>query len=376
MKILFQCLYGSGGALANLGKLIESIAENFPDCRFVVLCSPESGFEKLAERPNIELERYGEERRRVMWRLLLGWRGLRDAARKHTPDVVWSINTGAFTPLPYPQILQINNAYQVYPLSMARYHPRGRFAVFILQFLCRLTARRASLLVCQTHTIADQARPRLGYRGEIKVIGKAVGDTISQPDRNSSSNDASRPFRFGYVAAHYPHKNHRVLLDAAALLAEDLRFELHLTLTPSEIVEIGGRRAAELIERGVIMPHGWVATANLPGFYGMLDACVMPSVLESLSSSHLEAMCFRKPQIVADRPYAHELCGGAALYADPADPADWAAKMAGAANDPRLRHQLVREGSTRFEELPQSWADVAWEWHGVLKHVFEAEGES
>ena len=46
----------------------------------------------------------------------------------------------------------------------------------------------------------------------------------------------------------------------------------------------------------------------------------MPSHLESLSSAHLEAMQWGRPQITADLPYARDLCGPAALYV-PVD--DW-----------------------------------------------------
>ncbi len=44
---------------------------------------------------------------------------------------------------------------------------------------------------------------------------------------------------------------------------------------------------------------------------------------ECLSSSHLEAFAYSKPQIVADVPYAHDLCKNAALYANPNDVNDW-----------------------------------------------------
>jgi hypothetical protein len=35
----------------------------------------------------------------------------------------------------------------------------------------------------------------------------------------------------------------------------------------------------------------------------------MPSKLESLSSSHLEAMSWSVPQVVSDLPFARETCG-------------------------------------------------------------------
>lgn len=363
---MFQYLFGSGGAIANLEKLVRSIAENFPDMHIVVLCSPESDLRQLERYPNVEFEIYGEEKSRVIWRFRLGLRGLRRAAKKHGVDLVWSVNTGALGPLHCPQILQINNAYQVYPASYSRYHPRGKFAVSILKILCRLTARQSSMVVCQTETIAQYGASSLGYAGEIRVIGKAVEAlAINNVDAHGTRR-TGKPFRFGYVAANYGHKNHRVILKAASKISECADFELHLTLTPEEITAIGGQCAERLLRKGQVVAHGWVSSSNLSEFYGRMDGCLMPSLLESLSSSHLEAMYFQIPQIVADRPYAHELCGDAAIYVDPEDPSAWAAAMVRLIEDADLRDNMVGEGRARFRSLPQSWEEVARQWKNAL----------
>ena len=95
----------------------------------------------------------------------------------------------------------------------------------------------------------------------------------------------------------------------------------------------------------------------------------MPSLLESLSSSHLEAMQWRKPQMAADLPYAHDLCGEAALYAEPENPSDWAAKMRAVVEDPLALRAIGGSGRGADEGLSRSWREVARQVRGFLAEV-------
>lgn len=373
MKVLFQYIYGSGGALANLVQLVDSVASVAPDLDLVVVCSPGSALTSLGSRDNIAIEPYGDEAWKVLWRLHLGCVGLSAAVRKHQPDVVWSVNTGAFGSLPCPQVIQLNNPYHVYPLSMARYHPRGRMAVFILRQVFARSLRSSSALVCQTKVMADSAVRLFDYKGRVEIIGKAVGnDAYRQNEKCSTTGGAGNParFNFGYVATGYPHKNHIVLLEACRRLSGERQdFRLHLSLSREEIIALGGEAGGRLIEQGFVVPHGWLAPSSLPSFYRSLDACVMPSLTESLSSAHLEAMAFAIPQVNADLPYAHELCGDAALYADPSDAKEWADGMATLMDQPSLRKRLANAGAKRHAAMPQDWHEVARQWVQFLRSV-------
>ena len=85
----------------------------------------------------------------------------------------------------------------------------------------------------------------------------------------------------------------------------------------------------------------------------------MPSLLESLSSAHLEAMAWGKPQVVSDLPYAHDLCGSAAIYVDPNSPSDWAREIERVGKDSALVNRLVIHGKERIKKFPSTWSDSA-----------------
>ena len=85
----------------------------------------------------------------------------------------------------------------------------------------------------------------------------------------------------------------------------------------------------------------------------------MPSLLESLSSAHIEAMYWKRPQIVADLPYAHDLCGDSALYAPPHDSSAWLSQVERLLADAPLREELVTRGVERLSAFPESWEVMA-----------------
>jgi glycosyltransferase involved in cell wall biosynthesis len=70
----------------------------------------------------------------------------------------------------------------------------------------------------------------------------------------------------------------------------------------------------------------------------------MPSLVETVGLPMLEAAAQGTPVIAADRPYAHDVCGSAALFFDPLDPLDLAAKVQTLLSEPGLRERMVNDG--------------------------------
>jgi glycosyltransferase involved in cell wall biosynthesis len=65
---------------------------------------------------------------------------------------------------------------------------------------------------------------------------------------------------------------------------------------------------------------GYVPERLLPGLYAGAQALAMPSVYEGFGLPALEAMASGTPVVAANRAALPEVCGGAALLADPDDP--------------------------------------------------------
>jgi len=366
MNVLFSYFCGAG-AHENLAFLLRTLARVFPQDTYHIV-SPELSELNFQSGGNMHAVPVKQGLVRELTRFGLSYYGLDRLARERQADVIWSLNLGPYRRTEIPHVLSIHNAYQVYPSSVARYHPNKRFRVAALRYFFRQSLVSSEGVIVQTPTMADYVRKIKGAPSRIAVIPKSVEsaeevdyqplpEAVVQRFEGGLGNES---FTFFYAANSVPHKNHEVLISALEIMRScDERVRVAVTLSEAELSSIAGDRARNLVAAGHLVPVGWVDKQHLRPMYDACDACVMPSLLESLSSAHLEAMQWSKPQISADVPYAHDLCRDATLFANPHDPAEWAAKMRMVMQDDAIRARLVKAGHCVMESLPQSWREVA-----------------
>jgi glycosyltransferase involved in cell wall biosynthesis len=84
---------------------------------------------------------------------------------------------------------------------------------------------------------------------------------------------------------------------------------------------------------------------------------IYPSTYEGFGLPPLEAMACGCPVIVSDIPPLKEVCGEAALYCNPDEPADIAQKMVQLSEDTVLRNDLVSKGNERVKKY--TWRNAA-----------------
>ncbi|MCX6620788.1 MAG: glycosyltransferase, partial [Acidobacteria bacterium] len=265
-----------------------------------------------------------------------------------------------------PQALSVHNAYQAYPWSLARHHPGWRVRVAALRWFFRRSLRCADAVIVQTGMMREYVRAIEGCPDCVAVLPKAVlsspddpGESIS-PRLASLLDKDSGLFTALYVAGDTPHKNHSLLASIMRICSERaIPVRLVVTLNSEEWSRAGGPSAKHLTGSGRVIPAGWIPKGQLRDLYTRVDWCVMPSLLESLSSSHLEAMQWGRPQVAADLPYARDLCGDAAVYADVRDPYSWVACLERLRSEPDLGTRLVAHGFARLKAFPATWTDMA-----------------
>jgi glycosyltransferase involved in cell wall biosynthesis len=376
MRILFQYFSGGGGGLSNIILLLKTLSRVYPQDHILVVCAPSSELSSLSSLPNVEIIYYGGDRHKEVDRFFLGYFGLKRLVKQYHVDVVWSLNVGTYTRLQVPHVLSVNNAYQVYPLNdVAHYHPKSRFTLVFLRTFFQKTLRLSDAVILQTSLMRDYVQ---------KLKGSPVGYVVSKAvERDEDTRVEQLPeemltilnkkkddFTFLYVATNSPHKNYQVLVDTFDLLSkESAHLRLILTISAEDLIFLGGDKAKRLIEAGYIAPVGWVKKQYLKALYQAADACLMPSVLESLSSAHLEAMMWGKPQIVSDLPFSRDLCGDAAVYVSAVDPNQWAQSIQELAGNSIVRQELVRVGHERMALFPKTWDDVARQIHRVFDEL-------
>ena len=378
MKILFQYFTGGGGAVTNIIFLLQALSRQFPRDHIDMVCSKSSDLHCLGTLPNVDVLSYGGIRHQEVDRISLGFGGLGRIAKERKADIIWSLNFGSYIKTPFPQVLSVNNSHQVYPWHVTRFHPDNRLHVAALRWFFRKSLRVSDGVIVQTSIMGDYVQKISGAPKRIQVIPKAVeneSDFLSKilPSdlKNSLETDQCKQvFTFLFVSAYFPHKNHKIIVEVFDRLAsEGIPIRVVVTLRLDELLAIGGEKARRLVNSRHLVPVGWVKKAYLKSLYDACDACLMPSMLESLSSAHLEAMHWGKPQISSDLPFARDLCGDAALYASAEDPVEWVAKIKEFASDATLRMNLVKAGHERMKRFPATWAESALKVHAFLEEI-------
>lgn len=163
--------------------------------------------------------------------------------------------------------------------------------------------------------------------------------------------DRRQPYLF-YPAQLWAHKNHKNLLSAFALLADDFT-DLQLVLAgsrkPGSDAIFDHAKASGISER--VHYLGYVPDEEMPKLYRNAAALVMPTYFGPTNIPTLEAFAFGCPAVISDLQGVGEQVGNAALRFDPDSPQDIAAKLRQVLSDPALAEQLVEAGRARIAEL-------------------------
>jgi len=229
-----------------------------------------------------------------------------------------------------------------------------------------LTYHRAARAATMVVTGSEYARKRIielvGVRAErIVVIHYGVDHARFNPQPQPT--DASLTARLGlperfvyYPAGVWPHKNHRRLLEAFALLPDR---QLGLVLTGASTGRLAGllERARELGVAERVHFVGFVPDADLPALYRRARAVVFPSLYEGFGLPPLEAMACGCPVASSRRASLAEICADAAEVLEPEDPEQMARAITTVVDDEPRRGELRALGLARAARF--SWEAVA-----------------
>lgn len=222
------------------------------------------------------------------------------------------------------------------------------------------------ILAAADHVIAVSAATK---RDLVSVTGMA-GDRVTVVHEaphgavRGAPRDADRPGRhILFVGANEPRKNLPGLLAAYRVMRRRHRVRLPLVVAgPPGWKNRGVREDGD----GVVW-KGYVPDAELAALYSEAALLIYPSFYEGFGLPVLEAMAAGTPVLISDRGALPEVAGDAAVYADPARPAEIAAAAAAILADGDLWDRLSRRGTARAARF--TWEAAARRTWAVYERV-------
>lgn len=229
-------------------------------------------------------------------------------------------------------------------LTPASYRPAFRLWYRLVQ---PIIARRHRAIL----TVSDFSRQEIAKLGlcpaaKVSVIPNGVDHMlrlVADAAPVAQLGLAPRGFVLA-LATTQAHKNIAVLLRAFA----------RPELAGLSLVLFGGATRADFAAAGMTLPEnvvlaGRVTDGELRGLIEQALCLAFPSTTEGFGLPPLEAMLLGCPAVVAPCGALPEVCGEAALYADPLADAEWADRIDALRRDEALRDRMARAGQKRAE---------------------------
>lgn len=254
-------------------------------------------------------------------------------ARKHLKslvsifniDVVYTMAGPTYVEFQCLHVMGISDPYVTHADILPMIH--GRTATQIMKLILSIFykvyyAHKADHIIFQTNSSRNSFLKRYLFRKlNTHVIHNAIGDDLL--NINTIRQHASDEVRIFCPAADYPHKALTSISDIAKnmrMMNSSLKFSFVLTIDESS--DTWGIIKSRLTRYGLeneVVTIGSFTHSDVYNVHKHMNLVFVPSILETFSASYLEAIAMQLPIVVADRPFAREICREYAFYTNPFD---------------------------------------------------------
>jgi glycosyltransferase involved in cell wall biosynthesis len=359
LDLLYVAPGETGGMETYARALVPRLPDALPGARFTVFAGRELAAEWREQPwdPRIALVALPASSRGRITRSAAQQLVVAGAARRSRVDLLHSL--GNFGPLRGPRTRVVT----MHDLIYLR-HPETTTSVLArgLARLAPAVARSATRIIADSQATADDLRDLLQiapHKVDVVPCGPGLSPSTAptpEPELRAALGLGDRRLVLS-VSARRPHKNLVRLIDAVALLDDDVALVLPGYPGPQD--DALREHARQLgIEHRVHLA-GWVDDAQLEGLYRAATCLAFPSLAEGFGLPVLEAMARDLPVACSGVSALPEVAGDAALLFDPLSVEAIAGAIGHLLADPALRARLVERGRARAALF--SWERTARE---------------
>lgn len=327
-----------GGAACVASATVAAALRAGPVDRAFILASPSA--RRLFDVPTprraeiVEIEVGGGRAGRLLWLASGVQRWCRELGATH----VLFLGGGGLADPEVRRAVLVQQSLPFHPEALGRLGAVQRIRMAAIEAMLRWSVSDADVVVVQTRTMRGLVARELGFEASrIRVIPVARGEAARSAGRAERFSSNGR-LRLLYAGNSSAYKNVSLLPRGLDVLrTRGLSAALVATIEPGTL-ESNGAETEEI---------GHVDGDRLMAEYEKADCLVSPSLAETVCLPLVEAMSVGLPVVVADRPYAREVCEGAAVYFDPLSPESLARAVLEAAAEGPERDRRIEEGYRR-----------------------------
>ncbi|MBZ5514966.1 MAG: glycosyltransferase family 4 protein [Acidobacteriia bacterium] len=264
---------------------------------------------------------------------------------------------------------EIVTIHDVIPLTGRDYSTpeyQRKFSGLLLQAVAR-----AVRVVTPTQHSAEQLIQHTGARrDQVRVIplGVDLPETQMSPERRREERERFVGKGCEMLLSVGAIDNRKNTLNILRAL-ERMPAHYHLVIAGKD--GYGSQAVHDFIRREQLTSRvsvlGYVPGDRLASLYEASSALVFVSFEEGFGLPLLEAMAHGVPVVASQASCLPEVCGNAALFADPHDHAEIAERIMQIVEDGRLREKMIQQGWVRAREFP--WCRTAEETCRVYDEV-------
>lgn len=294
-------------------------------------------------------------------------------------DILYSVGNITTLLAPCKIVLLIENANPFSNLKI-KWTLKESFRIKLLWYLGRFSAKRANKIRFLSENSKKLLVKQLNLPEDKCVTIYHGCDDLSQKLEDRGKKFKPEQSYILSVAVVFPHKNLENLIRAYDILVRNYHYRGNLVIVGDlfyrDYVEKLNALISELKLCDKVVLKGKVLHKNIGLYYANADVFVLPSIEETFGIPVVEAMRHGVPLAVSDGtlpslkdcfiPF-REICGDAASYFDPFDPADIARKVHALISDAEYRKRILRAGEEQVSKY--KWDQTAEALTGVFEEI-------
>lgn len=339
------------------------MASAHPEHRFIFIFDREYD-KKLSFPVNVKTVIAGPEARHpVLWWLWYNF-SLPRLAKKYKADVLVSPDSFCSLTTSIPQCLVLHDlSFLHFPAFNKKSHLR-----FMKFFMPRFLKKAKSIATVSEFSKADIIKQYGIDSNKIDVVYSGVSDdfipaTIDEREKVKEEFTSGSEY-FLFTGALHPRKNLMNLLKAFSVFKKRQKSGMKLVIAGRLAWKYEGflNSLKSYKYRDDVVLTGYVTRETITSLTASAYAMVYPSLFEGFGVPPLESMRSGVPVITSKNTAMQEICGDAALYADPNAPADIASQMMLVYKDEDLRKEMIAKGIEQAKKY--NWnltAELLWQ---------------